>query len=106
LSGLARKPEVLVGGFVEGVQPEGLFPGEYGVPSVALLPLGIAQGLERAGGGFERHGLAKCFGCLRVVRRAVGGDAGLEEGVGRGTDRSQAEKRGEQKTEGQTKSKV
>jgi hypothetical protein len=59
-----------------------LFPSEDGVAGAALLPLGVAEGLQRAGGGFEGNGLAEGRGCDRVVGCAVGGDAGLEKGVG------------------------
>ena len=66
-----------------------------GVAGAALLPLGVAKVVQRAGGGLEGDGLAKRFGCLRVVRSTVGGDAGLEEGIGGGGEGGQGEQRGE-----------
>src|ERR1017187_1898596 len=106
LSGLAGKAEVLARGVVEGVQPQGLFPGEDSLAGAVALPLGVAQVLQRPGGGLERDGLAEGFGCLRVVRGTVGSDSSLEKGVGGGSERSQWQKRGEQKGEGCRKSKV
>src|ERR1035441_7797599 len=106
LGGLAGKAEVLARRVVEGVQPQGLFPGEDSLAGAVALPLGVAPALQRPGGGLERDGLAEGFGCLRVVRGTVGSDSSLEKGVGGGSERSQWQKRGEQKGEGCRKSKV
>ena len=83
--------QVVVGRLLEGIQPEGPFPGEDGGAGFAPLPFGVAEVLEDAGGGMCIGQFLECLGGLHVIPGAVGGGSKGEEILGPGREECQPE---------------
>lgn len=102
LRGLAGILKVLAGSAVQGINPEGLFPGEDGGAYLSTLPLGVAEVEKGTGGGSLSGSFAKRASGAGEVIGVIGvgafGEGRRERGRGAGGGRAEPKQKGEAQT--------